>query len=203
MHDESFDTQRAEELRRAIKTKYRDVSKEPVRQFPYPVGRESVLGLGYQREWLESIHPDVVDRFVGVGNPFQVRRPAPGEHVLDLGCGCGLDGYVAAHLVGRKGRAVGLDMTAEMLEWAKRCAADWPLRNVEFVEGTIEALPFDDDSFDIVFSNGVLNLVPDKAVAFREIHRVLKSSGALAAADLLVTESIPEEVLTSMDAWST
>lgn len=195
--------ERAEELRQAVKEEYRKVSAHPVGQFAYPVGRESALGLSYQPVWLEAIPAQVVDRFVGVGNPFRIRRPSNGEHVLDLGCGCGLDVYVAAHLVGAEGRAVGLDMTAEMMEWARRFAADWPLGNAEFEEGTIEALPFEDNSFDMVISNGVLNLVPDKDAAFSEIHRVLKPGGTFAAADLLVTETIPEEVLASMDAWST
>ncbi len=203
MDNESPDTQRTEDLHRAIKTKYRDVSTEPNGQFQYPVGRDSVLGLDYQPQWLQSIPAEVVDRFVGVGNPFQIQQPTPGQHVLDLGCGCGLDAYVAAHLVGATGRSVGLDMSSEMLTWAKQHAADWPLGNVEFKEGMIEALPFEDHSFDMVISNGVLNLVPDKDAAFQEIHRVLKPTGTFAAADLLVTETIPDEVLTSVDAWST
>lgn len=201
--EECLSKERAEELRRAVTEKYRTVSSEPKGHFPYPVGRESALGLGYQPEWLEAIPAEVVDRFVGVGNPFRLRQPVKGEHVLDVGCGCGLDVYVATQLVGAEGRAVGLDLTAEMLQWASRFATDWPLGNVEFKEGTVGALPFQDDSFNMVISNGVLNLVPDKDVAFRELQRVLRPGGTFAAADLLVTDTIPQKVLSSMDAWST
>lgn len=202
MDGECPSEQRAAELRRTVAEKYRNVSSRPEGQFAYPVGRESAIGLGYRTAWLEPVAAEVVNRFVGVGNPFLIRRPRRGERVLDLGCGCGLDVYVAAHLVGARGRAVGLDMTVEMLEWARRVASAWPLGNAGFELGTIEALPFEDGSFDVVISNGVLNLVPDKDAAFREIHRVLQPGGTFAAADLLVRETIPEDVLASMDAWS-
>jgi len=193
----------SEERRRAVREKYRAVSLGPEGHFTYPVGREGAIGLGYDPEWLEAIAAPVVERFVGIGNPFRIRQPGPGEHVLDLGCGCGMDVFVAAHLVGPQGRAVGLDLTPEMLAWARAWAREASLDAVTFEEGTVEALPFKDHSFDMVISNGVLNLVPDKDAAMAEIERVLKAGGTFAAADLLVIESIPEEVLASLDAWST
>ena len=110
---------------------------------------------------------------------------------------------MASLLVGEKGRAVGLDMTPGMLEWPRKFVAGWARGPVEFLEGTVESLRFDDGSFDAVFSNGVLNLVPQKDAAFREIFRVLAPGGTFAAADLLVTETIPADVLADMDAWST
>ena len=192
-----------EQLRREIRAKYRDVAEQPEGRFPYPVGRASLARLGYPPEWLQSVPSEVVDRFVGVGNPFQVHTPAPGGRVLDVGCGCGLDVFVAAGLVGPGGSAAGLDLTSEMLELPRRCAGRWALNNVAFEEGMIESLPFEDASFDTVISNGVLNLVPDKDAAFREILRVLRPGGVLAAADLLVTETVPESVLAGMNAWST
>ena len=194
---------RAEELRAAVRGKYAEVSCEPTGQFPYPVGRESARGLGYEADWLEGIPGAVVDRFVGVGNPFRIRMPNVGERVLDLGCGCGLDVFVAARLVGPEGSAVGIDLTPEMVEGARQAAADWPLKNVHVQVGEIEALPFSDGSFDLVISNGALNLVPDKDAAFSEAWRVLKPGGDFVAADLLVTETVPAEVLESLDAWST
>lgn len=200
---QSLSQARAEELQGAVRKKYRTVSREPAGHFPYPVGRESALGLDYEPDWLEAVPGDIVDRFVGVGNPFSIRRPLPGERVLDLGCGCGLDVFVAATLVGARGRAVGVDLTPEMIERAQRLAADWPHGIVEFALCAAEELPFDDGTFDMVISNGVLNLVPDKGAAYAEAYRVLRPGGTFAVADLLVTESIPEEVLSSMDAWST
>jgi arsenite methyltransferase len=192
----------AAEIRAAVQTRYRAVAQNPSGHFSYPVGRESALNLGYAPDWLEAIPSEIVDRFVGVGNPFCIRRPARGERVLDVGCGCGLDTFVAALLVGPQGRAVGLDLTPEMLARPRQAAARAGLSNLEFVEGSAEKLPFTDGSFDMAISNGALNLVPDKDAAFAEICRVLRPGGVLATADLLVRQTIPAEILADMDAWS-
>ena len=194
---------RADTLRDAVRAKYREVACEPTGQFAYPVGRASALGLGYEPAWLEGIPDAVVDRFVGAGNPFAVERPGVGERVLDLGCGCGLDVFVASRLVGAEGYVVGIDLTPEMVRAGERAAAAWPLDNVHLQLGTVEALPYGDASFDRVISNGVLNLVPDKAAAFSQACRVLRPGGRFVVADLLVTETVPAEVLASLDAWST
>lgn len=191
--------EQADELRRAVREKYRSVAQQPEGPFPYPVGRASALGLGYDPEWLEAVPDDVADRFVGVGNPFSIQRPERGARVLDLGCGSGLDVFVAAALVGAEGHAAGVDLTPEMLEWPWQHAA----ANTEFHEASVEALPFEDHLFDLAISNGALNLVPDKDAAFKEIFRVLAPGGVFAVADLLVTSTVPEEVLKGMDAWST
>jgi len=201
--DDCLSPQRAAALRDEVRRTYRAVASQPEGLLPYPTGRASALRLGYPPAWLHTIPHQVVDRFVGVGNPFGIRKPATGEHVLDIGCGCGLDSFVAAALVGPEGRSVGLDLTVEMLDQARAAQANAGLGNLEFREGTVEALPFDDASFDQVISNGVLNLVPDKDAAFREIARVLRPGGVFAAADLLVTATIPEQVLSGIDAWST
>lgn len=202
MLNERISEQRQEELRGAVREKYRDVACQPTGRFTYPIGRDSALGLGYRPEWLAAVPADIVERFVGVGNPFTVCEPAPGGRVLDVGCGCGLDTFVAALLVGPAGRTTGLDLTVEMLEWPRETCAASGLENVEFLEGSAENLPFADASFDLVISNGALNLVPDKDAAFAEIRRVLRPGGAFTAADLLVVETIPEAVLASHDAWS-
>lgn len=193
----------AEKIRTAVKSKYQRVAKSPEGLFPYPVGQDGVLGLGYDPLWLELVPADVIGRFVGVGNPFRIRAPKPGHRVLDAGCGCGFDTFIAASLAGPSGHAVGVDFTKEMLALPREVAESFKHGNVEFREGTLEKLPFDDSSFDLVISNGVLNLVPDKGAAFAEIARVLSPRGALVAADLLVIETIPAEVLANTDAWST
>ena len=203
MADECLSPERTAQLRNAVKERYASVAEEPEGQFPYPVGRASALGLGYMPEWLDGVPERVVARFVGVGNPFSVQQPTAGERVLDVGSGCGLDALVAAALVGPAGRVAGIDLTPEMLEEARDALRQTGLANVDFRGGSAEALPFDDGSFDRVISNGVLNLVPDKAAAFREIRRVLRPGGTFAAADLLVTETVPDEVLADADAWST
>ena len=195
--------ERARTLREAVRAKYADVAEQPVGSFPYPIGREGAFALGYEPAWLASVPTEVVDRFVGVGNPLAVERPGLGERVLDLGCGCGLDVLVAARCVGGQGYVVGVDLTSAMVERARHALADGGQRNALVQLGGIEALPFDDDSFDRVISNGALNLVPDKDAAFTEAFRVLRPGGRFVVADLLVTETVPEEVLASLDAWST
>lgn len=192
---------RSNELRATVRQRYAAVARDARGQFPYPVGPESLGRLGYAREWIAALPPDIAARFVGVGNPFAIRRPRPGERVLDVGCGCGADTFIAASLVGATGRAVGLDSTPEMLAWPSRFVA--PDRAAEFVESSAEEIPFGDGNFDLVISNGALNLATDKERAFDELARVLRPQGEMVIADLVVRESIPEEMLASMDAWST
>jgi arsenite methyltransferase len=195
--------EQAAAIRSAVKSKYQKVAADPKEHFSYPVGKESALRLGYDSSWIRSIPIGVVNGFVGVGNPFRICMPKSGDRVLDAGCGCGLDTYVAALLAGAQGRAIGIDLTDEMLSVAKASENSFREGNVQFYEGSIERLPFDDASFDLVISNGVINLIPDKPSAFAEIARVLRQGGVLAAADLLVVETIPPDVLANTDAWST
>jgi SAM-dependent methyltransferase len=195
--------QRAEEIRNAVKSKYQQVAISPKGLFSYPVGKEGALGLGYNPAWFEFAPADAIARFVGVGNPFEIRAPKPGDRVLDAGCGCGFDTFIAAYMASPSGRAIGIDLTSEMLTVARSAAEIFKNGDVEFREGSLEKLPFEDGFFDLVISNGVLNLVPDKRAAFQEIVRVLQSGGALVSADLLIMEKIPPEVLANTDAWST
>jgi len=203
MTDQCLSEDRKAEITKSLKERYHAVAVHPAGHFKYPVGRESALGLGYEHEWLDAAPAEIVDRFVGVGNPFSVRKPESGQSVLDAGCGSGLDAFVAAILVGKDGRSVGVDLMPGMLEWPRKALPAWTLDNLEFKEGSMEQLPFEDESFDMVISNGVLNLVLDKDAAFQEIYRVLRPGGALAAADLIVVDTIPEKVLADKGAWST
>ncbi|MBI5365791.1 MAG: methyltransferase domain-containing protein [Planctomycetes bacterium] len=203
MTDGSSSSGQAESIRAAVRAKYRVAADAPAGHFPYPVGRAGALGLGYDPAWLGAISEAVVERFVGVGNPFALTRPRPGAAVLDVGCGGGLDTFVAALLVGPGGRSVGIDLTPEMLTPARAASAGWRVGGVEFREAAAEELPFADGAFDLAISNGVLNLVFDKERAYSELFRVLKPGGTLAVADLLVVEEIPAAVLADVDAWST
>jgi arsenite methyltransferase len=200
---ENLSSERASDIRRAVQSRYRQVAAQPGGHLPYPIGRESAENLGYDPSWLRALPVEVVDRFVGVGNPFSIRKPGPGERVLDAGCGCGMDSFVAALLVGETGQVSGVDLTIEMLALPRAAVDSFRQQNLEFREASIEALPYEDGSFDLAISNGVLNLIPDKKAAFSELARILKPEGTLVAADLLVIEEIPEEVLASKDAWST
>src|SRR5436309_8680638 len=148
-------------LKSEIKKTYAAVSEEPERDFIFPTGRAWAEDLGYPEE-LARVPERAVESFAGVANPFSLGRLQPGERVLDLGSGAGTDSLVAAQMVGPDGRVTGIDMTAEMLAKARRAADELGVRNVEFVEGEIEQLPFPDASCDVVISNGVIDLVPDK-----------------------------------------
>ena len=181
-------------LHQGVADKYRKVAESPKGLFKYPIGEASALALGYPPELVARIPAYVRERFVGVGNPFALGEIGEGEAVLDLGCGAGFDAFVAAELVGREGRVAGIDLSPEMLAVAESGRAAAGLSNVEFRQADVEALPFPDASFDVAMSNGVLNLIPDKPAALREVFRVLKPGGRLQACDMgLVGEESPPD----------
>jgi len=167
-----------------IAEKYRKVAVSPEGLFRYPTGEASALGLGYPPDLFAPIPQAVRERFVGVGNPFALGPIRTGEAVLDLGCGAGFDAFIAAQLVGLAGRVVGIDLSPEMLAAAEAGLREAKFTQVEFQAAPVEALPFSDASFDLALSNGVLNLIPDKAAALREIFRVLRPGGRLQACDI-------------------
>jgi len=161
----------------------------------------TAIGLGYTAADLELL-PDGANLGLGCGAPIAALELQPGETVLDLGSGAGMDAILAARAVGPLGRVIGVDMTAEMLARATRNAAAAGLANIEFREGRLESLPVDDASVDAVTSNCVINLVPDKAVVFREIHRVLRAGGRLVVADILLDGALPAAIAADALAWA-
>ena len=187
-------------LKREIKKTYASVSQEPAKDFVFPTGRPWAEDLGYPEE-LANVPDTAVESFTGVANPFSLGRLAPGERVLDLGCGAGTDSLVAAQMVGQSGRVTGIDMTPEMLAKARASAAEMGA-NVEFVEGEVERLPFADGSFDVVISNGVIDLVPDKDAVFGEIFRVLAPGGRIQIADVTIQNPVSEEGRRDIDLWT-
>lgn len=192
----------AEQIHEGIRQRYAAVARQPVGQFPYPVGRGSAERLGYRLDLLDRVPPAVADHFVGVGNPFTLGEPQPGWAVLDIGCGAGFDGQIAAQYVGPTGRILGVDQSEEMLTAARQGQQSSGLANLEFRQGFVEALPVETGWADLVISNGVLNLPADKAAAFREVYRVLKPGGRFQAADLLLVAELPPELQTDAAAWS-
>ncbi|HET7270931.1 MAG TPA: methyltransferase domain-containing protein [Rubrobacter sp.] len=189
-------------LREAIKEEYAEVASDPHKGFHFHTGRPLARMLEYADEWLEGIPEPSIESFAGTGNPFSLGELRPGERVVDLGSGAGIDSLIAAKKVGPEGRVIGVDMTPAMLEKARLAARQAGLTNVEFREGYAEALPVDDGWADVFISNGVLNLVPDKAAALQEIGRVLGPDGRLQIGDILVQKAVPESAKRKIDLWT-
>jgi arsenite methyltransferase len=189
-------------LRNQVREKYRAVATDPAGPFHFHTGRELARRLGYDDDTVSALPDRAVESFAGVANPFQLRRPAPGERVVDIGSGAGFDSFLAAQQVGPKGQVIGVDMTPEMLEKSTATAAELRLEQVAFREGLAEALPVDAGWADVVISNGVINLCADKRAVLTEIRRVLKPGGWLQFADIANGRPVPEGALRDIDLWT-
>ena len=188
-------------LKNEIKKTYSSVSEQPEQDFIFPTGRAWAEDLDYPPE-LARVPESAVESFAGVANPWQLGRLSPGERVLDLGSGAGTDSLVAAQMVGEQGHVTGIDMTPAMLAKARTAAAELGIKNVEFVESEAERLPFADSSFDVVISNGVIDLIPDKDAVFAELHRVLVPGGRMQIADVTIQNPVSEEGRRNIDLWT-
>jgi arsenite methyltransferase len=189
-------------LREAIQEEYAEVASHPEKGFHFHTGRPLARMLEYADEWLEGLPESSVESFAGTGNPFSLGELRPGERVVDVGCGAGIDSLIAAKKVGPEGLVIGVDMTPSMLEKARQAAKEAELTKVEFREGYAEALPVEDGWADVVISNGVLNLMPDKSAALEEMSRVLKANGRLQIGDILVQKAVPESAKRKIDLWT-
>jgi arsenite methyltransferase len=188
-------------LKSEIKKTYASVSEEPGRDFIFPTGRAWAEDLRYPPE-LSRVPDAAVESFAGVANPWELGRLDPGERVLDLGSGAGTDSLIAAQMVGERGHVTGIDMTREMVVKARAAAAEMGASNVEFVESEAERLPFPDESFDVVISNGVIDLIPDKDAVFAEISRVLAPGGRIQIADVTIQNPVSAEGRRDIDLWT-
>lgn len=189
-------------LRAEIRSTYTDVSTQPEQEFIFPTGRRWARELGYPEPELSRVPEASVESFAGVASHWTLGRIEPGEVVLDLGCGAGTDLLIAAQMTGPDGRAIGVDMTATMLARVRESAAEMGLANVELHETLIERLPLEDASVDVVISNGVLDLVPDKDAVMDEIDRVLRPGGRLQLADVVIHREVPEDARGRIDLWT-
>jgi arsenite methyltransferase len=189
-------------LREEIRKTYTEVSTEQEQEFIFPTGRAWAQELGYPEPALSRVPDASVESFAGVANHWTLGQIEPGQVVLDLGCGAGTDLLIAAQNVGPAGRAIGVDMTAAMLERARASAEQMGLANVEVHESLIESLPIEDASVDVVISNGVIDLVPDKDAVFDEIDRVLRSGGRLQFADVVIHHEVSEDARKRIDLWT-
>ena len=192
----------AHQLRSEVRRKYREVATNPSGPFHFHTGRPNAERLGYPADVLARLPDDAIASFAGVDNPFAPGAPPDGSKVVDLGCGGGFDCFVAAQMVGPNGRVVGVDMTPEMLDRARRLADQLGVTNVEFREGILEELPVDDGWADVVISNGVLNLTADKARVLGEAWRVLRNGGVLQIADIAVGAEVPDSAKADIGLWT-
>jgi arsenite methyltransferase len=189
-------------LRSEIQRTYAAVSNEPDHVFMFPTGRAWAQDLGYPADLLARVPETSCESFAGVANPFSLGALRPGEHVLDIGCGAGMDTLIAAQMVGAGGTVTGIDMTSAMVAKARRSVSETGLANVTIVEGSAEELPFESESFDVVISNGVIDLIPDKEAVFSELARVLRPGGRIQLADVTIQRPVSEEGKRNIDLWT-
>ena len=188
-------------LRDAIRTEYAHVAADPGHRFHFHTGRRLARMLAYDDAWLDGIPEDSIASFAGTGNPFSLGALRPGERVVDVGCGAGIDSLIAARMVGPGGSVIGVDMTPAMLERARASAERGAFSNVRFHEGFAESIPVADGWADVVISNGLLNLVPDKFAGLQEMARVLKPGGRLQIGDILVQKPVDDKAKRNIDLW--
>ena len=189
-------------LRAAVRAEYAEVARQPDNGFHFHTGSHLAAILGYSEAWIAALPQGAVESVAGTGNPFALGEVRGGERVVDCGSGAGADALIAARLVGPDGHVIGVDMTTEMLTKARSNAEVAGLRNVEFREGVLEALPVLDGWADVVISNGVLNLVPDKKVALAELFRVLRPGGRIQLADIVLERPVPDESKVDARLWT-
>lgn len=189
-------------LREEVRKKYREVAESPTADFHFHTGRAHALRMGYPAPTLDELPEEAVRAFAGVANPFYWGLPRRGEKVVDLGSGTGMDSFIAARCVGPSGYVIGVDMTAQMVDRATDLARQLCLDNVEFRMGFIEDLPVEDGWADVVISNGVVNLCPDKVRVYKEVGRTLKPGGRMTIADICVERPVPEGALKDVDLWT-
>ena len=191
-----------EVLRKEVQIRYTEVAESPDQTFHFHHGRPMAEILGYTMDQVDAMPTQAVESFAGVGNPFSVGSIQPGETVLDVGSGAGFDCFIAGQAVGPVGKVIGVDMTEAMLDKARDIAQQMGLDQVEFRHGFAEELPVADGSVDVVISNGVINLCPDKYKAFEEVFRALKPGGRLYLADIVVHKPVPDAAKANVDLWT-
>ena len=192
----------AEELRAEVRMKYREVAADPYGEHHFHTGRPLARRLGYPSEVVDPLPDAAVESFAGIANPFSLRRLEPGERVVDVGSGAGFDSLVAAQQTGEQGTVLGVDMTEEMLAKARDNVKAIGVGNVSFEQGLAEELPVADGWADVVISNGVFNLCPDKQAVFAEVHRVLAPGGWLQFGDIANGNPVPQEAIEQIDLWT-
>ena len=196
-----MDTDKAEHLRDGVRGAYSAAAERPQDKHPFPVGREFAQSLGYPQDLLAGLPSACVDAFAGVSNVAVYADIPLGATVLDLGCGAGLDSLIAARRVGPEGKVIGVDFSDAMLVCARQAAVETEAGNVEFRRADAEELPLDTDSVDVALVNGIFNLNPARDAILSELGRVVRPGGTVYAAELILTEPLPPEMLESQTNW--
>ncbi|MCP4576096.1 MAG: methyltransferase domain-containing protein [Deltaproteobacteria bacterium] len=184
-----------------IREKYTGVAKNPEGQFMYPTGKKGLETLNYEKTLIDRLPDAVASSYCGVGNPYSLGKIHTGDQILDIGCGAGVEAILAAMMTGKTGNVVGIDIVPEMLARAETNLEMTALNNVIFKKASGENLPFPDDSFQVVISNGAINLIPDKESALTEILRVLKPGGRLMMADQVASGGIQKDIKARLASW--
>jgi ubiquinone/menaquinone biosynthesis C-methylase UbiE len=192
----------ADELRDRIIEMYRAVAESPDGDFHFELGRPMAERLGYPTAWLDAVPPDALASFAGVGHMLDLADIQPGERVLDLGSGSGTDAFIAAHRTGPSGRVMGVDMTDAQLDKARRLRDEAQVAHLVFVKGLIEEPPVAPESIDVVISNGVINLAPDKRAVFRAAAAALRPGGRLAISDIVSERELIERTRRNVALWA-
>lgn len=190
------------ELETKVQAMYREVAEKPQGEFHFEMGRAMAERLGYRAADLDRIPAEAIDSFAGVGYYFHFLDQMEGARVLDLGSGSGMDSFIASLITGPTGHVIGLDMTDAQRAKAEALRQRHGVRNISYVRGYIDAAPFEDGSFDVVVSNGVINLAVDKPQVFREIARLLRPGGRLALADIVTEVELPETIACNTTLWA-
>jgi arsenite methyltransferase len=199
--DYQITTEDLEKIEAGIHAKYLNVAKSPEGQFKYPTGKKGLKALHYDKALIDILPEDVAATYCGVGNPFSLGKINTGEQVLDIGCGAGVDTILASIMTGPTGNVVGVDIVPEMLQQGEKNLMMTDQKNVNFKKTSGEKLPYPVDTFDVVISNGVINLIPDKEAALAEIFRVLKPGGRLMMADQVDSGNVKKDIKARLANW--
>ena len=196
------DNENLKKIRDIIRKKYAEVSISASGRFQYPTGKDGAIALRYDSGIIQNAALELLESFCGVGNPFSLGKIQPEDFVLDFGCGAGFDLFVASRLVGERGKVCGVDLTEQMVKRAKDNLARANITNFEIKKIDSENIPYADHTFDVVISNGVINLSPRKDICFKEIYRVLKLGGRFQLADVVLEKELPVNLSGSLEGWS-
>jgi SAM-dependent methyltransferase len=191
----------AEEIMQAVREKYSQVALAPGQKFNFPVGKQFAESVGYSKELLEQLPSDMSESFTGAGNPQPYVNLKGGETLLDLGCGAGLDLFLYAEKIGSYGKLYGLDIAPDMIDKAQQNLKQQGIDQVELICSSADSIPVDDNIIDVVTSNGIYNLVPDKEAVFKEVYRILKPGGRTVFAEIVLKEALPKETRKNIEDW--